>query len=125
MKEPFGKYLGLVAGVTVAGLLAAQWLGGQHKVAAQWGVGVAGVTGVLALFLKRRALKKKLSAVLAVVGWVLLARVVAVAVALFALMKAGQGVGGFVVGFFGIYFVLQWVEIGYLLAVRKQMPAGQ
>ena len=51
-------------------------------------------------------------------------RAVTVAAGLYAIVSRGLGPWGFVVGFFGVYFVLQWVEISYVNAASKSAAGG-
>jgi hypothetical protein len=51
-------------------------------------------------------------------------RLVLVAAGLAYVRVKGGSVVPFVAGFFGCYFVLQWVEISYVLAEQKRRGGG-
>jgi hypothetical protein len=120
--ESFRNHAMLAAGVAVVGLAIAE---GQREWAALWGAGLAAVTAVVSLPLKRRAVQKSLKAALKAVGLVFGLRTVAVAAGLYAMVSRGLGPWGFVVGFFGVYFVLQWVEISYVNAASRIAAGGE
>ncbi|MFZ5468658.1 MAG: hypothetical protein ACOZIN_04395 [Myxococcota bacterium] len=114
-----------VAGIGVAGVVAAKLLAeGSERQAALLGVGLAAASGGLALWLKRRAVRESLQAALKAVGVMFAVRVVLVAVGVWWVARQGLGPTAFVVGFFGVYFVVQWVEIGFLLAEQKRRGAS-
>lgn len=122
----FRKHSGLTAAVTVVGLALAAFLpkDAESKQAAFIGVGLAAVTGVVALLLKRRAVSRDLNAALKVVGVVFGMRAVGVVVALLWVVQRGLGVVAFVAGFFGTYFVLQWIEVSYVMAASRDAAGG-
>jgi hypothetical protein len=124
--ETFRHHALLAAGVVVVGMALAAGLPqtAEHRWSALWGTGLAGLTAVVSLPLKRRAVQKSLNAALKAVGLVFGLRAVAVAAGLYAMVTRGLGPWGFVVGFFGVYFVLQWVEISYVNAASRIAAGG-
>jgi hypothetical protein len=124
--ESFRNHALVAAGVAVVGLALAAGLpqSPEHRWPALWGTGLAAVTAVVSLPLKRWAVRKSLRAALKAVGLVFGLRVVAVGAGLYAMVSRGLGPWGFVVGFFGVYFVLQWVEISYVNAAARIAAGG-
>lgn len=124
--EAFRNHAMLAAGVAVVGLALAAGLpqAPEHRWPALWGVGLAALTGAVSLPLKRHAVRKSLKAALKVVVLVFGLRAVAVAAGLYAMVSRGMGPWGFVVGFFGVYLVLQWVEISYVSAAARIAAGG-
>ncbi|WNG32852.1 hypothetical protein F0U60_03980 [Archangium minus] len=122
----FRKHSGLAAAVTGVGLALAAFLpkDAESRQAAFIGVGLAAVTGVVALLLKRRAVSRDLNAALKVVGWVFGMRAVGVVVGLLWVVQRGLGAVAFVAGFFGTYFVLQWIEVSYVMAASRDAASG-
>lgn len=115
------RYAAASAAVVVAGL-AATWLvpaDAETLRAARVGVALAGASGAVALWLKARAGGKDLKAALVAVGQVFGLRAVLVALGLVWAVRQGGGAVGYVLGFFGVYFCLQWIEIGYVLAAHR------
>ena len=125
--DGFGWHAGLAAGVMAVGLVLAAWLPREvdSRQSALVGVGLAAVTGVVALWLKRRSLQQKdLKAALKVVGVVFGLRAVTVVVGLLVVVQRGLSAVGFVAGFFGVYFALQWIEVSYVMAASRDAPGG-
>lgn len=124
--ENFQNHAMVAAGVAVVGLALAAALPQtpENRWPALWGAGLAALTGVVSLALKRRAVQRSLTAALKVVGLVFALRAVTVVAGLYAIVSRGLGPWGFVVGFFGVYFVLQWVEISYVNAASKSAAGG-
>jgi len=85
-----------------------------------FGVSAATASGLLSLVLKRWALRHSLKAALAVVGVMFGIRLIAVALGIAFLTFRRVNSLPFVVGFFAVYFVLQWLEIGYVSRAAKQ-----
>ncbi|NTX05435.1 hypothetical protein HUA74_28075 [Myxococcus sp. CA051A] len=125
-KDPFGSHAGLAAGVAVVGAAVAGLLPTvvENRVSALWGVGLAAVTGVVALLLKRRAVKQDLKAAMKVVAVVFGLRAVAVLVGLLGMISRGLQPVPFIAGFFGVYFALQWIEVSYVMAASKGAAGG-
>jgi hypothetical protein len=124
--ETFQNHAMVAAGVAVVGLGLAAGLPQtpEYRWPAVWGTGLAAVTGAVSLALKRRAVQRSLPAALKVVGLMFGLRAVAVAAGLYAMVSRGFTPWGFVGGFFGVYFVLQWVEISYVNAASKSAAGG-
>ncbi len=105
-----------------AAVVASLPLNLPDRVAAGLGVGLAGLSGAVVLWVRWRALKKKgaesLQAGLAAVGVSLLVRLLV----LIAGMWLTKGSLAFVVGFFALYFVLQVVEVRFLVSAD---PGGR
>ncbi|HYO54124.1 hypothetical protein [Archangium sp.] len=124
--ESFRKHAGLAAGVAVTALSLAAFLpkDAEARQSAFIGVALAVVTGVVALVLKRRVMRKDLKAALKVVGVVFGMRAVGVVVGLLWAVRAGLSAVAFVAGFFGTYFVLQWIEVSYVMAASRDVAGG-
>lgn len=124
--DAFRVHAGLAGGVSVVGLALAAFLPrvAESRQAAVLGVALAAVTGLLGLVLKRRAVRKDLAAALKVVGVVFGVRAVGVVVGLLWVVKQGLGPVAFVAGFFGTYFVLQWIEVSYVMAASRDAAGG-
>ncbi|MFP2928907.1 hypothetical protein ACLESO_27650 [Pyxidicoccus sp. 3LG] len=125
-KDPFQSHAALAAGVVVVGLAIAALLPQlpETRVSALWGVGLAAVTGAVALVLKRRAVRQDLNAALKMVGVVFALRAVGVLVGLLGVMSRGLAAVPFIAGFFGVYFALQWIEVSYVMAASKGAAGG-
>lgn len=126
-KDPFRSHMGLAAGVMGVGLVVAVLLPRvvENRVSALWGVGLSAVTGVLAMLLKRRAMRQAdLKAAFKVVGIVFGLRALGVLVGLVGVVSRGMGPLPFVAGFFGVYFALQWIEVSYVMAASKDASGG-
>ncbi|QRK11880.1 hypothetical protein JQX13_18575 [Archangium violaceum] len=122
----FRKHSGLAAAAALVGLALAAFLpkDAESRQAAFIGVGLAAVTGVVALLLKRRAVSRDLNAALKVVGVVFGMRAVGVVLGLLWVVQRGLGAVAFVAGFFGTYFVLQWIEVSYVMAASRDAAGG-
>ncbi|GMT97831.1 hypothetical protein KH5H1_19500 [Corallococcus caeni] len=126
-RDPFWTHAGLAAAVMGVGAVVAAALpkAAEDRVAALLGVGVAAVTGVVALVLKRRAaMQADLKAALKVVGVVFALRGVGVGIGLAWVVSRGLSAIAFVGGFFGVYFALQWIEVSYVMAASKDTAGG-
>ncbi|QSQ20960.1 hypothetical protein JY651_37935 [Pyxidicoccus parkwayensis] len=125
-KDPFWGHAGLAAGVAVVGVAVAALLPPvvEDKVSALWGVGLAVLSGAVALVLKRRAVKQDLNAALKMVGVVFALRAVCVLVGLLGMISRGLAAVPFIAGFFGVYFALQWIEVSYVMAASKGAAGG-
>jgi uncharacterized membrane protein required for colicin V production len=124
--DPFWLHAVLAAAVMAAGVVAAALVPQvpEDRVAASWGVGLAAATGVVALILKRRAVKQDLKAAMKVVGVVFGLRALGVVVGLLGVVNRGLAAVPFVAGFFGVYFALQWIEVSYVMAASKGAAGG-
>jgi hypothetical protein len=121
-KDPFVFHAALVGLVGVLGVLGAYFLPREpsDRLAAFIGVGAAVFSGAIALPLKQRAMARSIKAALAVLGVVFGVRMVLVGAGLVFAKMRGLGMVSFTMAFFGAYFVLQWVEISYVLAEQKR-----
>ncbi len=126
-KEPVAVWGGLMLGAGLLAVLAAWWLPVQpgDRLGAFLGVTAAGFSGAVALPLKRRAMARSVQAALKVLGAIFALRMTLVLAGLLFAKAKGGGLVAFVLGFFGLYFVLQWLEIGYLLAEQKRRSGGR
>ncbi|MFY0526516.1 hypothetical protein ACN28I_26370 [Archangium gephyra] len=122
----FRKHAGLAAGVAGAGLALAAFLPktSEARQSAFIGVVLAAATGVVALVLKRQAVRKDLKAAMKAVGVVFGLRAVGVVVGLLWAVQTGLSPVAFVAGFFGTYFVLQWIEVSYVMAASRDAAGG-
>lgn len=124
--ETFRSHAGLAAGVMAVAMVLAAFLprAAEARQSALVGVVLAAVTGVVALVLKRRAMSRDLNAALKVVGVVFGMRALGVVVGLLVVVDRGLSAVAFVAGFFGTYFVLQWIEVSYVMAASKDAAGG-
>lgn len=124
--QAFAEHAGWAAGVAAVGLVLAAAMPRQpeNRLAALVGVGLAAVTGAVALVLKRRAVRVDTSGALKVVGVVFGLRALAVVAGLWWVATRGLGRLAFVVGFFGVYLVLQWIEVSFVMAAAKDAAGG-
>lgn len=122
----FQSHAGWAAGAMAVAMVLAAYLPRAAGVrrSALVGVALAAVTGVVALVLKRRAVRRDLRAALKVVGMVFGMRAVGVVVGLLVVVERGLSAVGFVAGFFGTYFVLQWIEVSYVMAASRDAAGG-
>ncbi|MHB8878726.1 MAG: hypothetical protein ACYC8T_33925 [Myxococcaceae bacterium] len=124
-REPFWPYLGLAGGVAVVGVAVAgfgPW--GPDRAGALVGTLAAALSVAVALPLKRRAVRKSMNAALLAMAAVFGFRVVLLAAGLLWVLSKGTGAMAFTLGFFGVYLVLQWLEISYVMAERKRLGPG-
>ncbi len=122
----FWSHAGWAAGAMAVAMVLAAFLprAAEARQSALVGVVLAAVTGVVALVLKRRAVRRDLKAALKVVGMVFGMRAAGVVVGLLAVVDRGLSAVAFVAGFFGTYFVLQWIEVSYVMAASKDAAGG-
>ena len=126
-RDPFPAHAAVAAAVMVAGVVVAAVLPkvAEDRSAALLGVGLSAATGVLALWLKRRAMgQADLKAALKVVGVVFALRGVGVGLGLAWVVSRNLSAIAFVGGFFGVYFALQWIEVSYVMAATKAAAGG-
>jgi hypothetical protein len=124
--ETFQNHTWVAVGVAVVGVALAVVLPqtDEYRLPALWGTGLAALTGAVSLVLKRQAVRRSIQAALKVVVLVFALRGVMVGAGLYALVTRGWVAWGFIAGFFGVYFVLQWVEISYVNAASKSAAGG-
>lgn len=121
MKKPSWTALSVVAVALVGVVLSLTWPKTQAaRFAAQLGLGLAVGSSVVALRLKRWGFGKALEATLAAVGAVFILRLVLVVAGLFVVREHGAAYPAYVIGFFGPYLFLQWVEIVDALAGNRR-----
>lgn len=125
-KDPMPWYAGAVVLVGALGLAASAYFptGAAARMGAFVGVAEASLSSAAALSLKRWALARSLQAALAMIGATFGMRLVLLLAGLAYVRLKGNGVVPFVIGFFGVYFILQWVEISYVLAESKRRSRG-
>ena len=125
-EKAFRKHAGLAAGVAVVGLAVAAFLpkSPEARLSAFIGVALAAATGVVALVLKRRAVRKDLKEALKAVGVMFGLRAVGVVAGLLWAVESGLNPVAFVAGFFVTYFALQWIEVSYVMAASKDAAGG-
>jgi hypothetical protein len=98
---------------------------GAERNAALWGIAGALVTGVAALFLKRWAVARSLGAVLGAAGAIFGVRLLLLSGGIAVASSKHVGVLAFAAGFFAVYFVLQWLEIGYVSLEMRRPTMGR
>lgn len=119
------RYTEVVLGVTLlGGAVAYAMAKGTARRGALLGVALSASSALLALYLKKWAVERSLQAAFSIVGIVFVVRLVVVAVGLTIALSFHIGVIAFAAGFFSLYFVLQWVEISYLLGERNKRNGG-
>jgi hypothetical protein len=123
-KTPDRLYRRWLAATTLAGWAVAAAVPGplSEKAGALVGVSAAAGCGLLALFLRRWTAERGFKATLWTLGILFGVRLVVLAAGIVASRAAGYGLVAFVIGFFAVYFALQWVEIGYLVRERNRAP---
>jgi hypothetical protein len=119
----FGGSMAAVA--LLAALLAYAFTVGTDRSSALWGIAGALVTGVAALLLKRWAVARSLGAVLGAAGAIFGVRLVLLGAGIAVASSKHMGVLAFAAGFFAVYFVLQWLEIGYVSLEMKHSTSGR
>lgn len=129
-QQLFARYAAVVAACGLLGWAVARFLvDPAERTAALIGVGTMIPTAFLSLWLKRHAVERGLQLALAAVVAIFFVRMVVLTVAILLGMRAGLSPLAMVFGFFGEYFVLQVVEIRFVLAVhgRKALapPLGR
>lgn len=116
-----------IAGVAAA-IVAFAPIDSLARVGAWAGVGLAVLSGALALLLKRGASAvmgtAALSAGLKSLGLVFLVRLLMLGIGLFVAARNDAALS-FVCGFFGVYLAQQWVEVSYLLGEQRHQAKVQ
>ena len=122
----FSHYVAVSAAVAaVAALIVALVPASDASRGAAWlGVGLATLSGAIALMLKRRAMATdgldSVTTGMKVLALVMSMRAVLLTVGLYFVARHNEGALGFVCGFFGVYLGQQWLEISYLLTEQKR-----
>ena len=125
MKQ-FSFYAGVSAAVAaVAAQIVALVPASDTSRGAAWlGVGLATLSGAIALLLKRRAMAtdglEALTSGMVTLGLVMAMRAVMLMAGLYWVARHNEGSLGFVGGFFSVYLGQQWLEISYLIAEQKR-----
>lgn len=119
-------FAGWVAGIGFLGLAGASLLARDppSRMGALLGVAASLLSGLIALSLKRWAMDRSIQLALGMIGVSFLVRLVWIGVGIAVVMAKGASLLPFTAGFFGVYFPLQWVEIGYILAESKRRGRG-
>jgi hypothetical protein len=111
------------AAAAVAAVLAMP-LEEEVRSATLLGVGLSAASGGLALVLKRRALAKAgLKSALSAMAIMFAVRGVLLGVGLWFVIRAGGTELALVAGFFSVYFVQQTIELSWVVAASKEVPA--
>ncbi len=124
-RRMFARTAGLsLAAIGLALVGAAVAFTGHARWGALSGVATAGATGVLALVLVRRNLAKPLKDLMGAILATFLVRMILVGVGLAVLVKAvsAETALPYAVAFFGLFFVLQALELVY--ATRAARTGG-
>jgi len=105
-----------------AGLAGSYFLAkpGPDRAGARAGVAASALLGLLALYLKQWAIERSLKSSLAIVGILFAVRLIVLATGLGFSRSLGLNAVAFAAGFLGVYFVVQWIEIGYLTNQRDR-----
>jgi hypothetical protein len=96
----------------------------ESRLTALLGVTASVAAGGVALWLKGRAFEGGVGRALALLGVTFGVRLALVAGLLLWASRAGYSPVPLVAGFLGEYVVLQWIEIGYVLAEQKRRSRG-
>ena len=115
----------VAAGVGGAGWLGAGLAGSEaSRGLARVGVGLAVASGFLALGLKGWAVRRSLRAALLTVVVMFQIRAVAVLGGLMLVLRRGGNAAGYLAGFFAAYFLLQWLEIAFVMTESRRLGEG-
>ena len=125
--KSFSSYAAVsAAAASVAALVVALVPASESSRNAAWlGVGLATLTGAIALLLKRRAMATDgldaLTTGMKALGLVMAMRAVLLTAGLVWVARQHEPSAlGFVAGFFSVYLGQQWLEISYLLTEQKR-----
>ena len=125
MKQ-FSFYAGVSAAVAAtAALVVALVPASDSSRGAAWlGVGLATLSGAVALLLKRRAMSTDgldaLTNGIKTLAMVMAMRALLLTAGLYFVARHNEGALGFVCGFFSVYLGQQWLEISYLIAEQQR-----
>ena len=119
-QQLFTRSAAVVAACGVLGWAVATFLvkDAADRTSALIGIAVMIPSAFLSLWLKRHAVERGLQLALAAAVAIFFVRMIALTVAILLGMRAGLSPMAMVFGFFGEYFVLQVVEIRFVLAVH-------
>lgn len=126
VQKLFARYMAAVAACGLVGWAAFRFLapGRVESFAGLIGVAVMVLTGFLSLWLKKLAVQRTLQLALAAAVGIFFVRLILLTTAVLVGMGRELPVMWMVFGFFGEYFVLQVVEIRFVLAVHGQRSLG-
>lgn len=115
------RHQGWAIAVVAAALLAAL-ASGPHRGGALAGAALSGAAGLLSIQAMGRwaGAGAKVQAALAVLVLGFLARLVLVAVGTIVVVKTGESVPGFVLGFFVVFFALAAIEGAYVQRLGRR-----
>jgi hypothetical protein len=101
-------------------------LSGRHAVGALVGAAIAGVTGLASMFAIGRTAgtKKPMQAALAVMTIGFLVRLILVALGTVLVVRSGESIVAFVVGFFVPFFVFAALEAAHIHTLRPGTGAA-
>lgn len=122
----FTTFALLSTAAVCAGVVAVLSISLEDEVrsAALLAIGLSGASGGLALVLKRRAmLRKGITAALGALVFMFAVRAVLLAVGLWVVHRAGGPELAFVAGFFAIFFIQQTLELSWVVAASREVPA--
>jgi len=116
-------YLESLLATAAAGIAGSYFLAnpGPERAGAWAGVGASALVGLPALYLKKWAIQQSLKSSLAIIGILFAIRLILLAVGLGFASRLGLNAVAFAAGFLGVYFVVQWIEIGYLTYERNRV----
>lgn len=122
MKGGLARFAAAEAGITAAGLVvtAVVPLAAETRLSALVGVALAGGSGALSLWLKQRGMVGgDMSGALKAIGYAFGLRAVVVLFGLAWVVGQRFSTAGYVLGFFGVYFAQQVIEIAYVLGAGR------
>jgi hypothetical protein len=116
-------YVEVLLATAAAGVAGSYWLAkpGPDRAGAWVGVAASALLGLSALYLKKWAIQRSLKSSLAMVGILFAIRLIVLAVGLGLSSSLGLNGVAFAAGFLCVYFVVQWIEIGYLTHERNRV----
>jgi len=115
-------YLALLLATAVAAAAGASVLAksAPQRHGAWTGVAASAFLGLVGLYLKQWATERTLKVSLAMVGILFGVRLLVLAVGLGFSSSFGFSAMAFAAGFLSVYFIVQWIEIGYLTNARNR-----
>jgi hypothetical protein len=111
----------LLTGALAIGFVLVALAAGAHRRGALLGAGISGATAVASIIALARFGRgaRPVQRALAVLTVTFLVRIVLVALGVFAVLRAGESIIGFVVAFFVPYFVFAAVEGFYVHSLTR------